>query len=196
MRITTIALLILTMLSTAQAKHTKAKTMNLLNPSRDSLLRQNAVIDEMGIQRIQNEFELECLVKIGSLVALPNDRAVRIAPGLPANRRYALPLTVSFLRTVAEAYREKFGIPLVVDSAVRPVITQEQLRRHNKSAAPAVGETASSHESGCTFDLSRNVSHAQLRWLEDMLSMYQAYNVVVVEEERRCLHVQVIGEAE
>jgi len=28
------------------------------------------------------------------------------------------------------------------------------------------------------------------------LSMYQAYNVVTVEEERRCLHVQVIGEAE
>jgi hypothetical protein len=196
MRITTIALLILTMIGTAQAKHTKAKTMNLLSPSRDSLLRQNAVIDEMRLQRIQNEFELSCLVKIGSLVALPNDRAVRIAPGLPANRRYALPLTVSFLRTVAEAYREKFGKPLTVDSAVRPKTTQARLLRYNKSAAPAEGETASSHESGATFDLSRNVSHAQLRWLEDTLSMYQAYNVVVVEEVRRCLHVQVIGEAE
>jgi len=196
MRITTIALLILTMIGTAQAKHTKAKTGSLLSPSRDSLLRQNAVIDEMRLQRIQNEFELECLVKIGSLVALPNDRAVRIAPSLPANRRYALPLTVSFLRTVAEAYREKFGVPLVVDSAVRPKSVQERLRRSNASAAPVDGETASSHMCGSTFDLSRNVSHAQLRWLEDMLSMYQAYNVVIVEEERRCLHVQVIGEAE
>jgi hypothetical protein len=182
--------------TTTQPKSQLTIDVESMLRDRDSLLRQNAAIDEMGLQRIQNEFELECLVKIGSLVALPNDRAVRIAPSLPANRRYALPLTVSFLRTVAEAYRDRFGVPLVVDSAVRPVITQEQLRRHNKSAAPAVGETASSHESGATFDLSRNVSHAQLRWLEDMLSMYQAYNVVIVEEERRCLHVQVIGEAE
>jgi hypothetical protein len=196
MRLPTVTLLILTMLSTAQAKHTKAKTVNLLSPSRDSLLRQNAVIDEMRLQRIQNEFELECLVKIGSLVALPNDRAVRIAPGLPANRRYALPLTVSFLRTVAEAYREKFGKALTVDSAVRPKSVQERLRRSNASAAPVDGETASSHEAGTTFDLSKKLTRKQLQWLRGMLSMYQAYNVVVVEEERRCLHVQVIGEAE
>jgi hypothetical protein len=196
MRITTIALLILTMLSTAQAKHTKAKTMNLLSPSRDSLLRQNAAIDEMGLQRIQNEFELECLVKIGSLVALPNDRAVRIAPSLPANRRYALPLTVSFLRTVAEAYRDRFGVPLVVDSAVRPVITQEQLRRRNKSAAPAVGETASSHESGGTVDLSKLMSRAQRQWLEAMLSYEVAMNHIIVESERACYHIMVLGGTE
>jgi len=36
----------------------------------------------------------------------------------------------------------------------------------------------------------------ELQWLRNVLSMYQAYNVVIVEEERRCLHVQVIGEAE
>jgi len=196
MRLPTVTLLILTMISTAQAKHTKAKTMNLLSPSRDSLLRQNAVIDEMGLQRIQDEFELECLVKIGSLVALPNDRAVRIAPGLPANRRYALPLTVSFLRTVAEAYREKFGKPLTVDSAVRPKSVQERLRRSNASAAPVDGETASSHEAGTTFDLSKKLTRKQLQWLRNTLSMYQAYNVVIVEEERRCLHVQVIGFSE
>jgi len=196
MRITTIALLILTMLSTAQAKHTKAKTGSLLSPSRDSLLRQNAVIDEMSLQRIQNEFELECLVKIGSLVALPNDRAVQIAPGLPANRRYALPTTVSFLRTLAEAYRDRFGVPLVVDSAVRPVITQEQLRRHNKSAAPAVGETASSHESGATVDLSKRMSRAQRQWLEAMLSYEVAMNHIIVENEKTCYHIMVLGGTE
>jgi len=146
----------------------------------------------MHLERIQNEFELSCLVKAGGLVALPITDAVRIAPSLPANRRYALPGTVSFLLLLSEAYRQHFNAPLVVDSAVRPVAVQQRLRRTNKSAAPAEGETASSHETGTTFDLSRNVTHAELRWLEEMLGMYQAYDVVIVEEEKNCLHIMVL----
>jgi len=134
------------------------------------------------------------LVKAGILVALPNTDAVKTAPSLPANRRYALPRTVFFLLSLSEAYRQQFGKALTVDSAVRPKCVQERLRRTNRAAAPVDGETASSHESGTTFDLSKKMPRAQLQWLRNMLGMYQAYDVVIVEEERRCLHVQVIGE--
>jgi hypothetical protein len=150
----------------------------------------------MGLERIQDEFELSCLVKAESLVALPNNRAIKIAPSLPANRRYALPRTVFFLLSLSEAYRQQFGKALTVDSAVRPKSVQERLRRTNYSAAPVDGETASSHEVGTTFDLSKKMSRAQLQWLRNMLSMYQGYNVVIVEEEKNCMHIMVIGETE
>jgi hypothetical protein len=172
------------------------KCTSTLCPSRESLIRQNLAIKQMGLEQIQNEFELSCLVKAGILVALPNSRAVQIAPSLPANRRYALPRTVFFLLSLSEAYRQQFGKPLTVDSAVRPKSVQERLRRTNYAAAPVDGDTASSHEAGTTFDLSKKMTRAQLQWLRNILSMYQAYNVVIVEEERGCLHIMVIGETE
>ena len=46
------------------------------------------------------------------------------------------------------------------------------------------------------MDLSKNLSSSQLQWLRNMLSYYQAMNVAVIEEERRCMHVVVIGESE
>jgi len=178
----------------AQANSRHQCTSKSLKPTHESLVRQNEAIDQMGLERIQNEFELSCLVKAGILVALPNTDAVKPAPSLPANRRYALPRTVFFLLSLSEAYRQQFGKALTVDSAVRPKSVQERLRRTNRAAAPVNGETASSHESGTTFDLSKKMPRAQLQWLRNMLGMYQAYDVVIVEEERRCLHVQVIGE--
>jgi D-alanyl-D-alanine dipeptidase len=136
------------------------------------------------------------LVIVGTLEALPITDAVTIAPSLPANRRYALPITNAFLLTLGKAYHERFGTALVVDSAVRPRDTQERLRHTNYAAAPADGELASSHESGLTVDISKRMSGAQLRWVRSMLSMYEAMNVVIAEEERGCFHVEVIGEPE
>ena len=176
----------------AQANSRHQCTSKSLKPTHESLVRQNEAIDQMGLERIQNEFELSCLVKAGILVALPNTDAVKPAPSLPANRRYALPRTVFFLLSLSEAYRQQFGKALTVDSAVRPKSVQERLRRTNRAAAPVNGETASSHESGTTFDLSKKMPRAQLQWLRNMLGMYQAYDVVIVEEEKNCLHIMVL----
>jgi hypothetical protein len=188
------ALMILLMIGTAQARHIAKQTP--ISPSHASLVRQNLCVDQMGLTRIQDEAEMQRMVEAGTLIALPNDDAVTIAPSLPANRRYALSMTVDFLLTLSEAYRVKFGKRLTVDSAVRPRSVQERLRRTNRSAAPADGETASSHETGATIDLSKKLTGAQLKWLRNVLCMYQVTNVVVVEEERRCFHIEVIGETE
>ena len=182
--------------STAHSHHSRQMVSGILQPSRDSLLRQNQCIDQMQLERIANEQRLSEMVAAGTLEALPVTDAVQIAPSLPANRRYALPRTVSFLLYLSEAYRQEFGVPLQVDSAVIPVSVQRQLRRYNASAAPPEGEVASSHEAGTTFDLSRRMSRKQTKWMEHTLSYYQTMNVAVVEEERHCFHIQVIGDTE
>jgi hypothetical protein len=149
----------------------------------------------MALQRFQNEQEVKVAVQDGVLLALPIDDAVKIAPSLPSNRRYVLPMVNSFLVKLASEYYAEFHQPLVVDSAVRPVTVQKWLRRHNASAAPIHGETASSHMAGCTIDLSRKMTKRQTQWLEMRLAYYMlARQAVLVEEESKCFHIMVTRE--
>src|ERR1035438_5390055 len=147
----------------AQAKshHGSKHASTILKPSHQSLLLQNEMINTMGLVRIGDERELSRMVERRELVALPNDDAVQIASSLPANRRYVLPMVNSFLVRLASEYYAEFHQPLTVDSAVRPVTVQKWLRRHNASAAPIHGETASSHEAGTTIDLSRRMNKSE-----------------------------------
>ena len=189
--------LLLLLCSSAEAKRKHSKSCaTLLCPSHQSLLLQNQMINQMGLVRIGDERELSKMVERRELVALPNDDAVRIAPSLPANRRYVLPMVNSFLVKLASEYYAEFHQPLTVDSAVRPVTVQKWLRRHNASAAPIHGETASSHEAGCTIDLSRRMTKAQTHWLEMRLTYYMGIGWVIVEEERRCFHIMTTKEIE
>lgn len=150
----------------------------------------------MGLERIGDERRLASLVETGVLVALPINDAVQIAPSLPSNRRYVLPMVTPFLVKLASEYYAEFHKPLTVDSAVRPVTTQKWLRRHNANAAPVQGETASSHEAGCTIDLSRKMTKAQTQWMEMRLTYYSGINWVICEEEKHCFHIMVTKEIE
>jgi hypothetical protein len=153
------------------------------------------MINTMGLERIGDERRLSRLVEDGTLVALPNNNAVKIAPSLPSNRRYVLPMVNSFLVKLASEYYAEFHQPLLVDSAVRPMTVQKWLRRHNASAAPIHGETASSHMAGCTIDLSRKMTKRQTQWLEMRLAYYMlARQAVLVEEESKCFHIMVTRE--
>jgi len=188
------ALMILLMIGTAQARRIGKTTP--ITPSHASLVRQNLCVDQMGLYRFQNEDEVQDAVRRGILVALPETLGLHVAPSLPLSRRYATPTAVHFLLLLSEAYLLRFGKPLVIDSAVRDADTQRRLRRINKSAAPVDGETASAHETGSAVDLSKKLTGAQLRWLRSMLNYYQVMNVAVIEEERHCMHVVVIGGTE
>ena len=147
-------------------ERSKSYCTPMLCPSRESLLLQNQVINQTGLQRFQNEQEVKDAVRREILIALPINDAVSIAPSLPSNRRYVLPMVNSFLVKLASEYYAEFHQPLTVDSAVRPVTVQRRLLRFNRSAAPIHGEAASSHEAGCTIDLSRRMSKRQMRWME------------------------------
>ena len=89
---------------------------------------------------------------------------------------------------------ESFGQQIQVNSAVRTVLVQKKLRRHNRNAAPAEGEIASSHLAGVTVDLQRRgMSKQQIKWVEGYLVPMKAAGLVEPEEERRqwVFHIMV-----
>jgi len=191
-------LLTLCLNAAARAKHS-VSSGTLLTPSRESLVRQNTCVDQMGLHRFQNEDEMQDAVRRGILVALPETLGLHVAPSLPLSRRYATPTAVHFLLLLSEAYLLRFGKPLVIDSAVRDADTQRRLRKHNRNAAPVDGETASSHESGSTVDIAnRGMTRTQLQWMRAMLSYEVVMNRAIVEEEKHqaCFHTFVMGGTE
>ena len=180
----------------AGSAYAKGKPKGLLTPSKDSLLRQNQAADQLGLERIATEQRVSELAEQGVLVALPAGRTLVVSPTLPQERRYVFSFVAPFLLSLSEQYYAQFHKPLVVDSAVRSKRTQGLLLRYNKSAAPVEGETASAHSTGTAVDLSKRMPRAQLQWLRNMLSYEVAMNHVIVEDERNCLHVMVLGGTE
>ena len=182
----------------AATRSTRRRRMVFWNPllrgSHESLLRQNEVIDQAGLPRIEDDDQLEALIERDELVRIPTSDYLWVNPALHDNRKMARPVVVDFLNDLGKAYYEKFHQPIQVTSAVRTVVQQKKLRRHNSNAAPEIGETASSHLSGLTVDLAkRGLSKKQHTWLEQYLKNLKDANVIEPEEERRqaCFHVMV-----
>ncbi len=168
----------------------------VFRPSRESLLLQNAEIDRLSLPRIRDDKQLELLKANGDLVAIVPTEALRIQPSLDPARRYCRPWTLEFLQDLSEAYYKEFGDQIQVNSAVRTVLVQKKLRRHNRNAAPESGETASSHLAGLTVDLQRRgLSKAQIKWIQDYMRPLKELGLIEPEEERRhwCFHIMVGG---
>jgi Family of unknown function (DUF5715) len=166
----------------------------VFRPSHDSLLKQNAEIDRLELPRIQDDAELEQLKMDGKLVPIMPSAALRVDPRLDPDRRFCRPWTLKFVQDLAAAYHEEFGDQIQVNSAVRTVVVQKKLRRHNRNAAPAEGETASSHLAGLTVDLQRRgMSKKEIKWVENYLVPMKAAGLVEPEEERRqwVFHIMV-----
>ena len=166
----------------------------VFKPSHDSLLKQNAEIDRLELPRIQDDAELEQLKLDGKLVPIVPSEALRVDPRLDPDRRYCRPWTLKFVQDLADAYHQQFGDQIQVNSAVRTVVVQKKLRRHNRNAAPAEGEIASSHLAGLTVDLQRRgMSKAEVKWVENYLIPMKAAGLVEPEEERRqwVFHIMV-----
>jgi len=169
-------------------------TPALLKGSHDSLVRQNAEIDRLQLVRIQNDQALEELIARNQLVALPQSNFVRIDPRLEESRRFCRPWTRHFLEDFGQAYYKQFHQPIQVNSAVRTVEQQERLARYNHNAAPAEGETASSHLAGLTVDIAKKgMTRRQRAFTENYLVNMRNLELVEAVEERRqaCFHVMV-----
>jgi hypothetical protein len=166
----------------------------MFRPSHDSLLRQNEEIDRLDLPRIQDDDELEALKASGDLVAIRESESLKIERSLDPSRRFCRVWTRDFVDDLSEAYYREFHAQIQVNSAVRTVKVQKKLRRHNRNAAPADGDTASSHLAGVTVDLQRRgLSKDQIRFVERYLFYLNALGLVEPEEERRhwCFHVMV-----
>jgi len=166
----------------------------LFRPSHDSLLRQNEEIDRLDLPRIQDDAELEALKASGDLVPILASDSLKIERSLDPSRRYCRPWTRDFLQDLSEVYYRQFHQQIQVNSAVRTIKMQKKLRRRNRNAAPAEGDTASSHLAGLTVDLQRRgLTKEQIRFVEHYLFYLNALGLVEPEEESRhwCFHVMV-----
>jgi Family of unknown function (DUF5715) len=168
----------------------------VFKPSHESLLLQNHEINRLNLPRIYDDRQLEQLKASGDLVPIVPTEALRIQPSLDPARRYCRPWTMDFLDDISSAYYRQFHEQIQVNSAVRTVLVQKKLRRHNHNAAPETGETASSHLAGLTVDLQRRgMTKAQVKWVEDYLKPLKEAGLIEPEEERRqyCFHIMVGG---
>src|SRR5438874_3869616 len=168
----------------------------VFKPSHESLLLQNAEIDRLNLPRIRDDKQLQKLIATGELVPIVPNESLRIQPSLDPERRFCRPWTLDFVQDISEAYYKQFHQQIQVNSAVRTVLVQKKLRRHNRNAAPESGETASSHLAGLTVDLQRRgMSKAQVQWMEAYMKPLKELGLVEPEEERRqwCFHIMVSG---
>jgi len=168
----------------------------VFKPSHQSLLTQNEEIDRLNLPRIYDDKQLERLKASGDLVPIIPNESLRIQPSLDPARRYCRPWTREFVEDISAAYYKEFHDQIQVNSAVRTVLVQKKLRRHNRNAAPETGETASSHLAGLTIDLQRRgMTKAQVKWMEEYLRPLKELGLIEPEEERRqwCFHIMVAG---
>jgi len=161
--------------------------------SHDKLVEQNAELDRSEVPRMNNEFQLVQSEISNDLVPVNETDALKIADNLLDTRRYCRPWTRDFLQDISQAYYEQFHTPLQVNSLVRTADQQAWLRRHNRFAAPASGDTASTHLAGVAVDLSRRgLTPTQYTWIRGYLQPLQGKGMVdPIEERQPVLHVVV-----
>ena len=147
----------------------------------------------MQLPRIADDYELMRYELSQALVPVSESESLKIAADLPDNRRYCRPWTRDFLQDFSTAFYNEFHTPLQVNSLVRTMEQQHRLRRHNRFAAPEIGDTASTHLTGVTFDLSRRGwTSQQYTWVRTYLLPLKESGVVdPIEESQPVLHVVV-----
>ena len=163
--------------------------------SHESLVHQNEMATADGLERIQDDDDLNDRIAHGSLVPVPVSSGLRVNTDLPANRRYCRPWTARFLSDLAQAHSSKFaGSAIEVTSAVRTVEFQRKLRHTNGNAAAADGDIASPHLTGGTIDLAKQgMNSREIGWLRAWLIPLEQAGKIDVEEEFRqsCFHISV-----
>lgn len=162
--------------------------------SRDILIHQNTMADSEGLDRIQDDSDLDRMRAARLLVPLEDSKALQVNGGLPENRRYARPWTVRFAVDTARAFYARFHQPLHLSSAVRTVEYQLRLQQVNGNAAAVDGDAASPHLTGQALDFGKHgMSIAQIAWMRAYLGPLMQSGRVDVEEEfqQACFHISV-----
>lgn len=174
----------------------------LLCGSRASLEKQNEVADRHNLERFYDNEELLMAKKMVRLVPLPEEEGITVDERLSSERRWCRQWTQDFLLDLGAMYVVQFGSAIQVNSAVRTVADQIQLRKSgNRNAASWYGSLASSHLTGATIDiaklhLTQNGKHRELGWLRTYLIKLEKQNLIEVTEEnsQAIFHIMVFPE--
>lgn len=158
-----------------------------LKGSAASQRRQHEEAKRSGLSYIKDDSQLFSMVKSGYLV--PITRNIRVNPELRKKFHFVRPWTNLFLKRIAIQFKNKFGTDLQVNSAVRTVEYQNNLRKRNKNAA-----RRSSHPTGATIDLAKkNLTREQIVWLRAVLISLERRKLIEAteEENQSCFHIMV-----
>jgi len=159
---------------------------SIIAGSHESMDIQNREIDKLQLPRISDDNQLHSLESQGELVRISSK--VEVATNLRDDRKYLRPWAELFLEDMAYEFSSKWNIRLRVNSAVRTMEQQHELRKHNKYAAP---ESRSSHLAGITFDLSKKYNKNQRKWIVNYLYNMRQKGYITVAEEPNCYHIVV-----
>jgi len=165
-----------------------------LRGSHESLLRQNIIADQEGLERIADNNDLAEKIQNKELVALPAGSGLLVNPAMEPGRRYCRRWTAKFLTDIANVHQQRFHGPLEVTSAVRTVEMQRALLKVNGNAAPAEGDVASPHLTGAAVDIAKKgLSMSEIAWMRAWLLPLQQAGKIDVEEEfvQSCFHIAV-----
>ena len=162
--------------------------------SHEILIHQNQMADEEGLERVQDDADLDRMRAHRELVPIPVSGSLVVDDRLPEDRRFTRPWVAAFLTAAARAHAVRFGGALQVNSAVRTVEFQVRLIRTNGNAAPAAGDTASPHLTGQAVDIAKHgLSAAEIGWMREYLMPLVDAGKIDVEEEfqQACFHISV-----
>ncbi len=171
----------------ARRAHVRRLVWNpMFRGSHEMLVNENIRLDAMELPRIEDDEQLELMEDNDDLVPIEESRSLKVASNLLANRRYCRPWTRDFAEDFGDAFYAEFRKPIQINSAVRTVEQQKKLRRHNGNAAPQEGDTASTHLTGVTLDISkRGLTRKQHQWIEQYFLPMKNAGVIDPIEERR-----------
>ena len=154
--------------------------------SHEMLVTENVKLDALELPRIEDEEQLELLEDSGDLVPIDETRSLKVAANLNANRRYCRAWTRDFADDFADAFYAQFHKPIQINSAVRTEDQQKKLRRVNRNAAPEIGDTASTHLTGVTLDISkRGLTRKEHDWINQYFLPIRDAGMIDPIEERR-----------
>lgn len=122
-----------------------------LQGSKQSMNTQIRVVNNSGLTHIRDRAQLELFISKGLLIPINRIENVNIDYRLQESSRFARPWISKFLKDMGAAYFKKYGLYIMINSAVRTVEDQKELRKTNSNAAPAL---QSPHTTGAAIDLS------------------------------------------
>lgn len=167
-----------------------AQALSGLNHKSQEL--QNKMILEDDLLRVLDDRQLEWMKEEGLLVAIKKTSYLRLDKERDRHGelrwdpkfRFCRPWTAEFLDDFAAAYFHEFGEAFQVDSAVRTIVYQHELRRSNKNAALVFGNRASSHPAGATVDITKKgMSDRELFWMRQTLCELKSLHLIEAIEE-------------
>lgn len=171
----------------ARRTHVRRLVWNpMFRGSHEMLVSENEKLDALELPRIEDDDQLNLLEDSEDLVHIDESRSLKVASNLPENRRYCRPWTRDFADDFSDAFYQQFHKPIQINSAVRTVEQQKKLRRHNRNAGPIDGDTASTHLTGVTLDISkRGLTRKEHEWINQYFLPIKTAGMIDPIEERR-----------